>query len=293
MTKNIMLASLTVLIAVSSIGVPESARAADVPPELKVGGFMIGPQAYSFNRFSFFEAIDKAKEAGASVIEAYPGQRLSPDNKTPFNHTASPSVWAKTKIKLESAGVRIVNYGVVGLGNDETENRKVFDFAKIMGIPCITTEPAEGCFDLLDKLVKEYDITVAIHNHPKKANDPKYKYWDPKYVLECVQGHDPRIGACADTGHWMRSGIKPMNGIKTLEGRIISLHLKDRNEFGMEKTHDVPFGQGKGSVKEVLDELRRQGFNGNISIEYEHNWDNNVGDIAQCIDFVREYGKKN
>jgi len=285
--------SILLIIVVISISIaPVKAQAGEYPPELYVGRFLIGPQAYSFNRYSFLEAVDKAKEAGANVIEAYPGQRISPDDKTPFSHDAPPSIWALAKKKLEQVGVRIVNYGVVGLGNDEAENRKVFDFAKIMGIPIITSEPAEGSFDLLEKLVKEYNIKLAVHNHPRRENDPDYKYWDPNYVLECVKGRDPRMGACADTGHWIRSNINPLDALKILEGRIISCHLKDLNEFGAKAT-DVPYGKGVTNVSEILNELRRQGFIGNIAIEYESNWMNNVVEISECVDFVREYGKKN
>ena len=159
------------------------APAKDYPAELYIGGFLIGPQAYSFNRFSFFEAVDKAKEAGANVIEAFPGQRLSPDDKRPFNHDAPPEVWAKAKMKLTNTGVRLVNYGVVSMGSTEAEMRKVFDFATVMGIPCVTTEPAqEKDFALLDKLVKEYDIKVAVHNHPKPSN------WDPNHLAKCLEG---------------------------------------------------------------------------------------------------------
>lgn len=289
--SRVMSRTLWVLaaMAVALVGSPAFTQAGDYPNELYVGGFLIGPQAYSFNRFSFFEAIDKAKEAGASVIEAYPGQKLSPDDSSPFSHDAPPAVWAKARIKLEKTGVRLVNYGVVGLGTTEESMRKVFDFAKVMGIPCITTEPDnQETFALIDKMVREYDIKVAIHNHPKPS-----KYWDPNYTLECIKDCDPRIGACADTGHWARSGVKPLEALKILEGRIISSHLKDLNEFGNPGAHDVHWGQGVCNVKEVLDEYRRQGFSGNISIEYEHNWENNVGDVAACIDFVREYGKMN
>jgi len=35
--------------------------------------------------------------------------------------------------------------------------------------------------------------------------------------------------------------------------------------------------------------LKRQNFTGNISIEYEYNWKNNVTDAAQCIGFMRGY----
>jgi sugar phosphate isomerase/epimerase len=266
--------------------------ALDLPGELRVGGFFLGPQAYSFNRFSFFEAIEKAKQAGCSVIEAYPGQKLSPEDPAPFDHNASAAVWAKAKIKLEQTGVRLVNYGVVSLGKTEAETRKVFDFAKVMGIPTITSEPEAGSFDMIEKLVKQYNIKVAIHNHPKRANDLGYKYWDPQYVLSCVQGRDSRMGSAADTGHWVRSGIKPVDALKVLEGRIISCHLKDLNEFSP-NAHDVPYGQGVSEIKLILDELRRQQFNGNISMEYEYHWDNSLPEIMQCVDFVREYGKKN
>ena len=266
---------------------------------LRVGGFLIGCQAYSFNRYSFFEAIEKTKETGCKVIEAYPGQKLSPDDPRPFSHESPVDVWAKAKIKLDQEGIKLVNYGVVGLGNDEEANRKVFDFAKVMGIPCITSEPEAGCFDLLEKLVKEYNIKLAIHNHGKSSQYPDYKYWDPEYVLSCVKDRDRRMGACADTGHWMRSNIKPVDGLKILDGRIISCHLKDLNKFSPTReeadqsgAHDAPYGKGAGDLKGALDELQRQGFTGNISIEYEHNWTTSVPEIKECVDFVREYGAK-
>ncbi len=72
---------------------------------------------------------------------------------------------------------------------------------------------------------------------------------------------------------------------------MISSHLKDLNEFGKHEAHDVPYGQGVSSVKEVLDELKAQGFQGNLSIEYEYNWDNSVPEVTKCIDFVKAYGK--
>lgn len=269
------------------VGGPVFSQAIEYPQEAYIGGFLIGPQAYTFNRFTFFEAIDKAQQAGAKVIEAFPGQKLSPDDPRPFSHDAPEELWDKAQAKLKEAGILLVNYGVVGLGSTEESMRKVFDFAKTLDIPCITTEPGdEKDFDLIEEMVKEYDIKVAIHNHPKPS-----KYWDPNYVLKCIEGRDARIGACADTGHWMRSGVQPLEALKILEGRIISSHLKDLNEFGKNDAHDVHFGEGLGKIKDVLDEFRRQGFKGNISIEYEHNWDNNVDDVAACIEFVRQYGE--
>ena len=266
--------------------------AGEIPPEAKVGGFAIGPQAYSFKEFTFYEAIDKAKEAGCSVIEAYSGQPLSREIDTRFNHLAPPEIWAKAKMKLEATGVRLVNYGVVGF-KTEAEARKIFDFAKIMDIPAISIEPADASpetFDMIERLVKEYDIKVGIHNHPQKPDNPNYKWWNPDFILELVKDRDPRIGLTCDTGHWIRSGINPLEAIKRVGRRVISLHLKDLNEFSR-KAHDVPYGQGVANIGAILDVLKEINFDGNISIEYEYNWKNSVPDIKKCVDFVREHGK--
>jgi len=263
-----------------------------LPPESQTGGFAIGCQAYTFNRFSVFEAIDKTAAAGGKVIEFYPGQKLSPTEPTVvFNHDASDEVVAKVKAKLGEAGLRAVNYGVVEVPADEPGARKVFDFAKKLGLRSITTE-STGSLDTIERLVKEYDIGCGIHNHPRRPNDPSYRVWDPAYILEIVKGRDARIGAAADTGHWTRSGIKPVDALRLLEGRVVSVHLKDLNVFGQREAHDVPFGTGVGDVPAVLDELRRQAFGGNISIEYEYNWESSVPEVAQCIGFVRGYGAR-
>lgn len=247
-------------------------------------------QAYTFNRFTFFEAVDKAKALGLKYIEAYPGQVLSKEDKTRFTPDASPEVRAKVKAKLKEAGIKLVNYGVVDLGGDEKSARKVFDFAKDMGIKTIVSEPDIKMMDTLDKLAEEYKINVAVHNHPKRPMNPGYKIWDPDYVLSMVKGHSKRIGACADTGHWARSGLDPVECLKKLEGRIISLHFKDLNEKDA-KAHDVPWGTGACDAPAMLAELKRQNFAGVFSIEYEHNWENSMPEIAKCIEAFNKFAK--
>ncbi|HEY3864359.1 MAG TPA: sugar phosphate isomerase/epimerase [Verrucomicrobiae bacterium] len=262
--------------------------AMDIPPQYDTGGFALGCQAYTFNHYSAFEAIDKTVEAGGKMIEFYPGQKLSADRPgAKLDHNMSDEDLAALKAKLAQAGIIAVNYGVVG-GRDEAEWRKIFEFAKKLNLYGITTESVNQ-LDMIEKLVKEYDIRVGIHEHQRRENDPRYKVWDPKYVLSVVKDRDPRIGACADTGHWVTSGLDPLESIKLLKGRVMSCHLKDKDVSG-ESGHCVPFGTGVGKVKEILEELKAQGFKGNISIEYEYNWTHSVPDVKQCIDFVREQG---
>ncbi|MBK9138050.1 MAG: sugar phosphate isomerase/epimerase [Verrucomicrobia bacterium] len=264
-----------------------------IPDEYRINGFAIGCQAYTFNRFTAFEAIEKTAQAGGKVIEFYPGQKLSrEDGNLSVDHNSPQvdTVVAKLQAKLQQHGIKAVNYGVVGVPTDEAAARKVFEFARKMGMYGITTESADA-INTLEKLAKEFDLCVGFHNHPGSLTNPNYKIWHPLYVAGLVEGRDKRLGACVDTGHWTRSGIKPIEAVRILKGRIVSAHLKDLNEFGKRDAHDVPFGTGVSGIKEVLDELKAQGFAGNISIEYEHNWDNSVPEVTQCIDFVKAYGK--
>ena len=111
----------------------------------------------------------------------------------------------------------------------------------------------------------------------------------PNYILSVVKDRDPRIGSCADTGHWVRSHLKPVDCLRILKDRIISSHLKDLNEMGL-NAHDVPYGTGVSDIPGILQELKEQGFTGNMSIEYETHWETSLPEVAQCIGFVRGYG---
>jgi len=252
-------------------------------------GWRLGTQAWTFNRFTLYEAIDKTASLGLDWLEAYPhGQKLSKDKPNIiFGHNMPAEIKEEVKQKLSEAGLKLINYGVVNLPNDEAECRKVFEFAKEMGIETLVSEPPAEAFEMLDRLCQEYELNVAIHNHPKPSH-----YWNPDMVLEVCKGRSKRIGACADTGHWARSGINPVEALKKLEGRIISLHLKDINEFGNRKAHDVIWGTGVCDVKAMLKELHRQNFKGVFSIEYEHNWEKSLPEIRKSVEHFNKVASK-
>jgi len=241
-------------------------------------------QLWSFHKYTFFEAIEKADSLGISWIEAYPGQLLGkefPDIK--FGHEMPLKYRIEVKKRLLEKGLRIVNYGVVGLSKDENASRKVFDFAKDMGIETIASEPPDDSWDVIERLCEEYKINAAIHNHPTPSH-----YWNPDKVAETIKGRSNYIGACADIGHWLRSGVNPIEALKKLEGRVKSLHFKDLNKAGIKEAHDVPWGTGASNLTAVLKELKRQEFKGVFSIEYEHNWTSSMPEIYQCVKFFEK-----
>src|SRR6059036_4220491 len=91
-SKTILI--LTLGLAIATLTAASSLRAENkIPDEYKTGGFFIGCQAYTFNHFSVFEAIEKTAEAGGKVIEFYPGQKLTKEEpKTAWDHRASEEI---------------------------------------------------------------------------------------------------------------------------------------------------------------------------------------------------------
>jgi sugar phosphate isomerase/epimerase len=257
--------------------------------DFRTSGYLLGVQAWSFNKFTAFEAVERTALAGGKVIEFFPGQKLGANfGDAQMGPGMTEEQSQQLLNHLAKHHVKAVAYGVTGIDKKESEARKLFQWAKRMGIGILNTESVDA-LDTMEKMVKEFDIRVGFHNHPKQPNNPNYRMWDPNYVLSIVKDRDSRIGSCADTGHWVRSGIKPVDAIRILKGRIISSHLKDLDVFSPEG-HDVPYGSGVSDIAGILREYRAQNFQGSISVEYEYNWDNSVPDIAQCIGFVREYG---
>jgi sugar phosphate isomerase/epimerase len=205
---------------------------------------------------------------------------LSKDNKVKTSHALTDELRGQMKKKLQDAGIKAGSYGVVGVPAKEEDARKVFAFAKEMGVSAINCEAKPDQLAMLDKLTEEFGVCIALHNHPKPST-----YWDADTVLKAVEGRSKRIGSCADTGHWKRSDADPLECLKKLKGRIISLHFKDVIEAA-KGWNDTPWGAGKCDAKGMLAELKEQGFKGVFGIEYEHGAGQALlDDVAKCIRF--------
>ena len=253
---------------------------------LTAAGFSIAVQCWSFKEFTLFEAIEMAAAAGANV-ELFSGQKIGGAcGDLEFGHELADDALQAVAEHLAKHRVFAVNYGVVDVPDDEAAARKIFGLAEKLGLHGITTESIDA-IDVLEKLAAEYGIKVCFHNHPKR---PFYKMWDPEFVFDAVKDRHENLGLCADVGHWASCGMNPLEVIRKVAPRVRSFHLKDRESIE-QWTHDRPFGAGVIDLISILDEVRKHGFAGNVSIEYEHNWKSNLAEVAQCAGYLRAYSK--
>ena len=229
------------------------------------------------NRFPLYEVIEKVASVGLHVIETGVSIRIAGHPPVEVNVGMPAGTRRELRRRLSDADVKLVSYWPRGF------DRRYWDFAKQLGVEALIGEPKEDELDAIEKLCGEYEFNFAIHNHPKSQSH----YWNPDTVLRVCRGRSQRIGACCDTGHWMRSGINPLEAVRKLEGRIVSFHFKDLNKFGMDG-HDVPWGTGALDARGVLAEVYRQKLKTVFYVEYEYNWDNNLPDVARCVKFFNE-----
>ena len=179
------------------------------------GGFKMGLQSYTLRDFDTAAALKHTVGFGLKYWESF-------SKHVPI--ATLPATIAGYKKQLGDAGVQMIAYGVVGFDTNETKAREIFDFAKAMGLMSISADPKQdkGTFDLLDKLVAEYDIAIGIHNH-----GPFHHYNKADDVLKWVKDRHPKIGACVDTGHYLRSDENIVEVIEKFGARVFGVHFKD------------------------------------------------------------------
>ena len=208
-------------------------------------------------------------------MEFYPGH---------FSQDSKPAEIEAMKKTMADANMKMLGHGVHGFSADHEKNRKLFQFAKAAGIKNLSADPSPDSFESLDKLVKEFDIRIAIHNH-----GPNHRYNKALDVLSAVEPYDQRIGACADLGHFIRSGEDAVQVIRLLGKRLFGIHLKDFAEMKSD-TKGVILGEGHLDVEGVFAALANVDFpaDGCLSLEYEENEKDPIDDIRRCMEIARK-----
>jgi sugar phosphate isomerase/epimerase len=178
------------------------------------------------------------------------------------------------------AGVNI-HLHKIGFGQSDEEIDFNFEVAKALGCKGITTERSDSMAKKLAPFADKHKIWVGFHNHTN--NYPVLDKPDP--LLEYGQF----IGFNLDVGHYF-AGTKCLSPIPVLEryhDRIVSLHLKDRTADG----GNLPWGQGKTPIKEILQLMKKEQwtFPADIEVEYKiPEGSSAVAEVAKCLQYCKE-----
>ena len=236
----------------SSVGQAAAAAAAPATPA-RVERLRLGIASYSLRNLSLDDAIATVKTLRISNIALFK------------NHcaweTASVEECRAVGAKLKAAGLTLTGSGVVNLTNDEAKCRKAFENVKAAGMLTMVCKPDIAALPLVEKLVKEFDQKLAIHNH-----GPEDKlYPTPEVAWNAIKSLDARIGLCIDVGHTARFGDDVVTSIKKYSARLYDVHMKDSIAIvGAQKDVPIEVGAGRrgdvnavGAAQAIGDAFRR------------------------------------
>jgi sugar phosphate isomerase/epimerase len=279
---------------------PSRAEAAPGKPNSVFNGVRIGCITYSY-RGGINTAEDTLKalvQDGISEVELMDGPIVSyaglsrgggrgrggpadqPAKPTDAQRQAQLAKCRELRKLFNDAGVNI-HIHKIGFGQSDEEIEFNFEVAKALDCIGITTERSEALAKRLAPFADKHKIWVAFHNHTN--NYPVMDRPDP--ILDYGQ----YIGFNFDVGHYF-AGTKGQSPIPVLEkyhDRIVSLHLKDRTADG----GNLPWGQGKTPIKEILQLMRKEKwtFPADIELEYQiPEGSNSVTEVAKCVQYCKD-----
>jgi len=278
---------------------PRGALGADAgKPNSVFGGVRIGCITYSY-RGGINSAEDTLKaliQDGLSEVElmdgpilaytrigggrARGGPREQPAQPTDAQRQAQLAKCLELRKLYNDAGVNI-HIHKIGFGQSDEEIDFNFQVAKALGCVGITTERSEPLAKKLAPFADKHKIWVAFHNHTN--NYPVMDKNDP------ILSYGQYIGFNFDVGHYFAGtkGLSPIPVIEKYHDRIVSLHLKDRTAEG----GNLPWGQGKTPLKEILQLMRKAKwtFPADIELEYQvPQGSNSVAEVAKCVQYCKE-----
>ena len=142
--------------------------------------------------------------------------------------------------------------------------------------------PTHENVKVIESLVKEYNIKIAIHNHgPEDKHFPT-----PQSVLEVVKNLDPRCGLCMDIGHSARTGVDVVKTIAEAGSRLLDMHVKDlatspsRTASATSATAIMPFPA-------IFKQLKKMNYQGCVNLEYEINAKDPLPGMQRSFSYMR------
>jgi sugar phosphate isomerase/epimerase len=263
------------LAAASSVPGGPLALAQDRPSIDKASPFRLGLASYTFRNFTRAQLIGFMKQLNVLDLNAKDVKDHLPMD--PQEESAALADYNAAGIKLHAAGV-------ISLAKDEDADiRRKFEYCQRAGISVMVAgDPTPQTLPRIEKLVKEYDIRIAIHNH-----GPEDQLWhSPLDILRAVKGMDPRIGCCIDVGHTVRAGTDVVHAIHESGPRLFNMHMKDLTNFQNQESQ-VAVGDGLMPVRKIFEALITMNYKGFVDLEYEIHPDDPVPGVIGSFAYMR------
>ena len=232
--------------------------------------------SYTFRNFDRAQLIGFLKQLQITTINLKDAKDHLP--------STSPEAEQQALDDYKAAGITPTAVGTVYFGKDEDADiRSKFEYAKRAGVKVIVAgDPTPAMLPHVERLVKEYDIAFAIHNH-----GPEDKIWkSPLDVLKAVHGLDVRMGCCVDVGHTMRAGVNPVDAFRAAGPRLHDVHMKDLAKADA-KDSQVAVGRGLMPVREMFAELAKMRYPGYVDLEYEIHGDDPMPGVIESMAYMR------
>ncbi len=198
--------------------------------------------------------------------------------------TATPDEAKAIAEKYHVAGIALSGTGVVNLTNDEAKCRRAFENVRVAQVATMICKPDRAALPLVEKLAKEYDQRLALHNH-----GPEDKFYPtPADTFNAIKSLDSRLGVCIDIGHAMRAKADPVATIRQYASRLYDLHLKDSAALpGALADIPVEIGTGHIDIRGVLRALLDLKYRDVVEFEYEKVAANPITGLAESVGYVR------
>lgn len=216
-------------------------------------------------------------------------QQLDIDQVSVFRSHAhfgedTPEKCRATAQAFRDGGINPCTTSVIRLRNDPAAVRRAFENVRAAGMTMMTCKPDPEALPLVEDMVREYDIRLAIHNHGPEDN----VYPSPFEAMRLIEARDERIGLCIDIGHTTRAGVDPAKAIRDCASRLYDVHLKDSVAVpGAMRDMPVEVGRGRIDIRAILEALIEVKYTGAVAFEYERHGVNAVTGLAESVGYVR------